>query len=163
MFEMMVLAKLMCRPCHGYELKTYLANFNPNNNKIYPMLRQFNEKGYVAVQIQAQPKRPSRKIYSITSAGRERFAALLRDFDLEKAQNADEFNLRISFSFLLGREAMHQVLQYRREALLHQASVPDLIPTDQNTEDIGYLRAHHARLRTLELEFLDEMEARYRE
>lgn len=161
MFEMMVLAKLMCRPCHGYELKTYLANFNPNNNKIYPLLRQLNEKGYVQVQTQIQPKRPTRKIYSITPAGAERFISLLQDFDQAKAQNTDEFNLRISYSFLLSRDAIRNVLQLRRRALQHQTSVPDLIPTEQNKEDIDHLRDLHSKLRTLELDFLDKMESRY--
>ena len=161
MFEMMVLAKLMCRPCHGYELKTYLANFNPNNNKIYPALRQLNSKGFVVAEIQIQNGRPNRKIYSITPAGLERFVQLLKNFDFEKAQNTDEFNLRISFSYLLDKETMCNILALRQKALLSQSSVPDLIPEDENKEMIDRLRSLHSRIRTLEMEFVESLIVSY--
>lgn len=157
MFEMMVLAKLMCRPCHGYELKTYLANFNPNNNKIYPMLRQLNNKGYVDAELQIQKGRPNKKTYSITETGKARFVQLLKDFTYEQAQNTDEFNLRVSFSYLLDQDTFRHILELRRKALLCQSSVPDLIPESENKQVIDHLRSLHAQIRTLELDFLDKM------
>lgn len=157
MFEMMVLAKLMCRSCHGYELKTYLANFNPNNNKIYPMLRQLNSKGYVDAQLQIQKGRPNKKIYSITPAGKAHFVQLLKSFTYEQAQNTDEFNLRVSFSYLLDRDSLRNILELRRSALLSQSSVPDLIPENENKQVIDQLRSLHAQIRQLELAFVDKI------
>lgn len=161
MFETMVLANLMCHPCHGYELKTYLYRLNPNNNKIYPMLRQLNQKGYVETRTQIQEGRPNRKIYSITEEGKTHFQQLLRDFDFAKAQNADEFNLRVAFSFLLDDKDMGKILELRKNALEHQRNVPDPMYMVGENEDLAQLRQLHTQLREMELGYIERMRGKY--
>ena len=162
MFELMVLATLMCQPCHGYELKRHLANFNPNNNKIYPTLRNLQEKGFLTSQVEVQEARPNRHIYTITEAGQNRFRELLADFDLAKAQNVNEFNLRISFSYLLDKATMKNVLRLREQALLQQPAVISLIPNTADPDDMARVTALHENLRRLQLDFLHKMQRKYR-
>lgn len=161
MFETMVLAVLMCQPCHGYELKHHLANFNPNNNKIYPTLRQLKEKGFVDVTVQIQDTRPNRHIYTITASGRERFRQLLMDFDVVRAQNINEFNLRITFSYLLERDCLCKILALREQALLQQPAVANLVSPDANTQDITRLQALHTQMRQQQLDFIHELQMKY--
>ena len=162
MFDLMILATLMCKPCHGYELKHHLASFNPNNNKIYPALRSMREKGYLEVSVQVQDARPNRHIYTITDAGKEHFRHLLTDFNLSKAQNHDEFNLRICFSYLLEPEVLKNVLALRKEALLQQSPLASLVPKEADQEDIATLTRHHEELRSQQLVFLEQMMEKYR-
>ena len=161
MFDLMIMATLMCKPCHGYELKRHLASFNPNNNKIYPALRIMRDKGFLDVAVQVQDFRPNRHIYTITEAGKEQFKKMLTEFDLHKAQNHDEFNLRICFSYLLEPGVLKNVLQLRREALLQQSALASLVPAEANQEDIATLTRHHEEIRAMQLAFLEQMMAKY--
>lgn len=85
MFEILVLANLMLKPCYGYEFKRHQKVLNPNNNKIYPLLKKFTDEGLVTVRSETQSDRPARKVYEITDAGRQRFVEKLRDFPLKEA------------------------------------------------------------------------------
>ena len=69
MFEILVLANLMLKPCYGYEFKRHQKVLNPNNNKIYPLLKKFTDEGLVTVRSETQSDRPARKVYEITDAG----------------------------------------------------------------------------------------------
>ena len=162
MFELMIFATLMCKPCHGYELKRHLVSFNPNNNKIYPALRSMREKGYLEVSVQVQDARPNRHIYTITDAGREHFKHMLTDFDLHKAQSHDEFNLRICFSYLLEPGVLQQVLALRKEALLTQTPLATLVPDQANQDDISTLTRHHEEIHAKRLAFLEQLTAKYK-
>lgn len=162
MFDLMILATLMCKPCHGYELKRHLASFNPNNNKIYPALRSMRELGYLEVTIQPQDSRPNRHIYTITETGRAHFKEMLTDFDLHKAQSHDEFNLRICFSYLLEPGVLQQVLALRKEALLAQTPLATLVPDQANQDDIATLTRHHDEVRAKQLAFLEQLTQKYK-
>ena len=67
----------------GYEIKKlfeddgYQHFVEASFGSIYPALNRLTEEGYVSVRSEAQEKRPDRKVYSITPAGRSAFLASL--------------------------------------------------------------------------------------
>jgi DNA-binding PadR family transcriptional regulator len=67
----------------GYEIKKlfeddgYQHFVEASFGSIYPALNRLTEEGYVSVRAESQEKRPDRKVYSITPAGKTAFIASL--------------------------------------------------------------------------------------
>src|SRR5205814_1040536 len=67
----------------GYEIKKlfdddgYQHFVEASFGSIYPALNRLTEEGYVSVREESQEKRPDRKVYSITPAGKSAFIASL--------------------------------------------------------------------------------------
>ena len=70
---------------------------------IYPALNRLTEEGLVSVRAEAQEKRPGRKVYSLTPAGRESvIAALMKP--LAEDRHRSPFLFAMLFSHLLPQE-----------------------------------------------------------
>ena len=75
-FPVLVLHLVKEQPDHGYGLMQRVEELcgdliAVNTNKIYPLLRRLEERGYLSASWDHPTKR-SRRIYSITKAGEER-------------------------------------------------------------------------------------------
>jgi PadR family transcriptional regulator, regulatory protein AphA len=71
-----ILGLLNWRPCSGYDLKRILSDsdlfyWSGNNNQIYKILLELQQAGQVTFEEQRQTSLPTRKIYSVTDAGRD--------------------------------------------------------------------------------------------
>jgi PadR family transcriptional regulator, regulatory protein PadR len=65
-------------PAHGYELIEQLRPFGFEINDpaaIYKSLRQMEEEGLVSSTWEMSPRGPARRVYSLTSDGRDQLAA----------------------------------------------------------------------------------------
>jgi PadR family transcriptional regulator, regulatory protein AphA len=74
--EHAILGFLNYRPYSGYDLKkffdTSVRHFWPaDQSQIYRTLARMNENGWVEIEVIPQETRPSRKLYHITSDGRQ--------------------------------------------------------------------------------------------
>ncbi|MGK9170298.1 PadR family transcriptional regulator [Inquilinus limosus] len=72
-----ILRVLHDRPMHGYDIAravelTTNGCCSPTEGTIYPVLREFEEGGYVTVESSVVSGRP-RKTYTLTEKGREAF------------------------------------------------------------------------------------------
>ena len=165
MLEIMILSNLMLKPCYGYELKGKLQLLNPNNNKIYPLLRRFAEDGIVLSHTEAQDGKPARKIYEITEAGRQRFIELLRSFSLKAAHNSDEFYVRVAFFSLLDTKAIADILDKREAALRSHSQtlgiVEHLSEYPDPYYDIQFLQNFLSASTQSELRFLNNLRKKY--
>jgi len=70
-----ILGLLTRQPMSGYDIKRVLESLgwlvgNPSFGSLYPALHALLEDGLVSVTTDTRPDKPSRKIYSITMAGR---------------------------------------------------------------------------------------------
>ena len=79
-FPVLVLHFLSEGPDHGYGLMQRIESicsglFAANTNTIYPLLRRLEERGFIAGEWEHPTKR-SRRMYTITPAGRERLARI---------------------------------------------------------------------------------------
>jgi DNA-binding PadR family transcriptional regulator len=123
--DILILAHLIQRPYHGYELKRQVASVggNLNNNQLYPALRRFEEMGAITREVERQTGKPDRHIYRITDRGEEMLQALLQEFPPELAANDSEFFTRVAFFYLLDSDARRIILTMRQAARqedLHQ-------------------------------------------
>lgn len=71
-----ILGLLVQQPMSGYDIKRFLKSFSwligsPSFGSLYPALHTLLKGDLVTVQVLLREGRPSRKIYSITEAGRE--------------------------------------------------------------------------------------------
>ena len=99
----------------GYEIKKlfeeggYQHFVEASFGSIYPALNRLTEEGLVLLREEAQEKRPDRKVYSITPAGRTAFlAALLKP--LSEDRHRSPFAFAMLFSHLLPGERVSAML-----------------------------------------------------
>jgi PadR family transcriptional regulator, regulatory protein AphA len=80
--EYALLGFLAQHPNHGYELHQRLASelgqvWHVSQSQVYNILKRLESHGDIAGAVQEQEKLPSRVLYALTPAGRERFDAWL--------------------------------------------------------------------------------------
>jgi PadR family transcriptional regulator len=80
LFPVLLLHLIQEQPDHGYGLMQRIESIcgdlvAVNTNKIYPLLRRLEERGFVSATWDHPTKR-SRRVYAITPAGEERLARI---------------------------------------------------------------------------------------
>ncbi|HLG61641.1 MAG TPA: PadR family transcriptional regulator [Ktedonosporobacter sp.] len=120
--DMLILAALLSRPMHGYEIKkaydqTLGGLVTLHHNQLYPALRRFEEIGAVRREAIEQPGKPDRHIYRLTALGLAELRAMLRDFPHEIARNDLEFYVRFALFGFLEPEDRVKILQTRMQVL----------------------------------------------
>ena len=106
----------------GYEIKKlfeedgYQHFIEASFGSIYPALSRLTDDGLVSVREEAQEKRPDRKIYSITQAGRTAFLAAMMK-PLPEDRHRSPFIFAMLFSHLLPPERVRAMLdEYIRQS-----------------------------------------------
>lgn len=119
----------------GYEIKklfdgdSYQHFVEASFGSIYPALNRLTEEGLVSVREEPQEKRPDRKVYSITPAGRRAFVTSLLK-KLPEDRHRSPFVFAMLFADLLPPDRVHQMVDdYIRQmeqkfAHLEQQSEP---------------------------------------
>lgn len=97
-----LLGLLMLRPRHGYELyQEFEAELGRvwqlGMSQLYAQLRQLEEAGLVAAHTEAQEARPPRRVYELTTTGREAFLTWLGQPTPYVRQLRVEFLARLYF------------------------------------------------------------------
>ena len=82
--QLLLLGVLMSGKMHGYRLNEYVKhtmNFYKvlTKSTAYYILDQLEKDGYVTYETEREGKRPERRIYEITSKGKNHFLELLRE------------------------------------------------------------------------------------
>ena len=112
----------------GYEIKKLFEDdgfqhfVEASFGSIYPALNRLTEEGYVSVREESQEKRPDRKVYSITPAGRTAFiGSLLKP--LPEDRHRSPFVFAMLFADLLPASRISAMLdayiQQAEEKLAH--------------------------------------------
>src|SRR5262252_4783770 len=120
--DILVLGHLASRPAHGYEIKQRVSRsigetIPLNNNVLYPALRRLDDMGAVASEVVHQGASPPRRVYRLTDHGLEVLRAIVEDFPPESALNDGEFNTRLAYFDLIGRDARLEILRTRITAV----------------------------------------------
>ena len=99
----------------GYEIRKLFEDggyehfVEASFGSIYPALGQLTLDGLVSVRAEAQEKRPDRKVYSITPAGRSQFLASLMK-PLPEDRHRSPFVFAMLFSHLLPPERVSELV-----------------------------------------------------
>lgn len=148
----------------GYEIKKqfedggYRHFAGASFGSIYPALARLTEDGLVSVREEAQDKRPDRKVYSITPAGRESFVGTLLK-PLKEDRHRSAFAFAMLFSDLLpedrARALVDAYLEDKEAALARMNARKSSAQTrgerfvsglgkSIDTAMVEYLRAHRS-------------------
>jgi DNA-binding PadR family transcriptional regulator len=116
--DIVILALLSHKPKHGYEIKKDVSRIleretKLNNNLLYPALRRLEKNGAVVSELQEQAETPTRRVYSITPAGREMFKNLLVSFREDDISKEEEFLVRVAFMEKLDKNERLRLLDMR--------------------------------------------------
>ena len=99
----------------GYEIKKLVEEggfqhfAEASFGSIYPALNRLTEAGLVSLREESQEKRPDRKVYSITPAGRRAFIATLLK-PLPQDRHRSPFMFAMQFADLLPKSRITQIL-----------------------------------------------------
>ncbi|MBO0789328.1 MAG: PadR family transcriptional regulator [Ktedonobacteraceae bacterium] len=120
--DILILAALLSRPMHGYEIKkiydrTLSGLVTLHHNQLYPALRRFEAAGAVRREAVEQQGKPDRHIYHLTDHGLSELREMLRDFPHTIARNDMEFHVRFALFGFLEPEDRVKILQTRIQAL----------------------------------------------
>jgi PadR family transcriptional regulator AphA len=134
----------------GYEIKKlfdedgYQHFAEASFGSIYPALSRLTDEGMVSVRSESQEKRPDRKVYSITDAGRQAFiGSLLKPLPEDKHRSP--FVFAMLFSHLIPHTRVVEMIDTyieHNEAKLAQLMEPKQPPQDEGERFVtGYGRA----------------------
>lgn len=147
--RLLVLGILSQGRMHGYRLNEYVAHAmgpytDVKRSTVYYMLERLERQGCVTQEPQREGKRPERRVYRITDAGRTEFFDLLREHlsSYERTYYADD--IAVAFMDRLPTTEVRRLLIQKREKM--QASLELLGGHPETDERGGSLRylLHHS-------------------
>lgn len=118
-----LLALLAKEASHGYQVRARLAlALGPlahalNEGQVYVTLGRLEKAGLVIVERVGQVDRPDRKVYGLTTAGRERVLTWLADTSWPKPAPA-EFHLKLVAAAAAGLADPVQIVDSQRRELM---------------------------------------------
>ncbi|HEY9671831.1 MAG TPA: PadR family transcriptional regulator [Waterburya sp.] len=120
MLELATLGLLHREPLHGYRLKQQLELFmsssiSVNYGAIYPLLKRLEERGFIVTLANDQTEAgPSRKTYSITVKGRQRWYEKMMEHPHESWVNSrSRFFIKYFFFSYLEPTERIKLLEHR--------------------------------------------------
>ena len=167
--DMLILAALLSRPMHGYEIKkaydqTLGSLVTLHHNQLYPALRRFEAMGAVQREAIEQRGKPDRHIYHLTDQGLSELREMLRDFPHAIARNDMEFYVRFSLFGFLEPEDRVKILQTRMQALQSHLQGERRYQKYLDSPIVGKVQPYVEKLKTFnnqrictELEWLAQM------
>lgn len=120
MLELATLGLLQGEPLHGYRLKQQLELFmgsciSVNYGAIYPLLKRLEERGEIVTLLEEEGEAgSSRKIYSITELGRDRWRQKMMEHPQESWVNSrSRFFIKFCFFSYLAPGDRIKLLEHR--------------------------------------------------
>jgi DNA-binding PadR family transcriptional regulator len=152
----------------GYDIKRVLKGLSwlvgePSFGSLYPALNALTNEGLVTMELEARQNRPSRKIYSITEAGRQ---TLHEWINLPAGSNASmkAFVMRLILADNLSQAGLiAQMYQRRAQVAAHRALLVENAQIADETGGEGQRLAleYGLALAKAELTWLDSILERY--
>jgi DNA-binding PadR family transcriptional regulator len=147
-----MLAMLVKEPAHGYELRQRLSRalglvgevLNPG--QVYVTLSRLERAGLVRADQVEQSAAPDKKVYEVTSAGRDQVAAWLLDSTWPKVAPV-EFHLKLVAAAATGLADPVALVDAQRRDLLRRLREVQRIADEEPTDDDGGLLLEGTALR----------------
>jgi len=105
--EYALLGALMSEPRHGYEILQFLESglgpaWRVSTSQLYALLKRLDHEGLVNSTLETQDTRPSKRVFALTPAGRERFLKWLKSPTDHARDLRIEFLAKLYFFHHLG-------------------------------------------------------------
>jgi DNA-binding PadR family transcriptional regulator len=150
----------------GYEIKNlfqedgYQHFVEASFGSIYPALNRLTEEGLVSVRAEAQEKRPDRKVYSITPAGRTAFiASLLKP--LPEDRHRSPFVFAMLFSDLLSQMRVASMIDAYAAQIETKLALLQESNGKQKTQGEDFANGFGRAIYTAMLDFLKAERSKY--
>lgn len=147
-----LLALLAKEPAHGYELKLALeqtfggAYPPPNIGQIYVTLNRLERDGLVRGQDVAQERRPNKRVYELTEAGREAVGSWVEE-PTDGPRVRDEFFVKLALAPTTGiADRLALINQQRRHYLNTMRGLSQLATTTDRGNQVARLLIEGAML-----------------
>ncbi|WP_061320125.1 PadR family transcriptional regulator [Clostridium botulinum] len=137
-----LLSLLSTEPMTGYDLTVKINKFwRSTHSAIYPLLSELDKKGYVELTLVKQSGKPDKKIYNLTTQGKE----LLHDwFTSETAEEVvrDEMTLKLYCISYMDTESSEKLLnefevRCRRKVETYKSIIEKTkLKSYENSEDV---------------------------
>jgi DNA-binding PadR family transcriptional regulator len=124
--EYLILGLLFNEPNHAYHLdqilteKGFKTKVNLAFSSIYATLKKLEKKGYLSSKIVKTEKMPDRKIYSLTSSGKDAFLQLLKKYLTYPKAEKSSFELSLHFSNFVSKDELKEILKMYEAELNRQ-------------------------------------------
>jgi DNA-binding PadR family transcriptional regulator len=131
-----ILGLLVQQPMSGYDIRQVLQSLgwlvgNPSFGSLYPALHDLLDKGLVTVDEVKRPGRPSRKIYTITDAGKRTLQKWI-DQPVGPHASAKAFVMRLVLADSYSPAGLvTQLHQRRAQVVAHRATLKELAARDE--------------------------------
>lgn len=136
MLKYVLLGFLNYQPLTGYDLELHIRNstthfWHARLSQIYMTLKELETEGLVRSEVEAQAKRPDRRVYSLTDAGRAAFFDWLAVPLTERSQAKEPLLLKLFFSAGAGKQAILKQLRIQldlhiRHQKVYEGDIPDV-------------------------------------
>lgn len=120
--EITILGLIARKSNHAYKIEKIIEKQNLRDrmdigfSTIYSTLKKLQSEGYLKSEVDHQENLPSRKIYSITYAGKEHLRGLLKQNITRPSINYSNFDIALLFSDSLPKQDRKEALeQYKVE------------------------------------------------
>ena len=141
-YRYFVLGLLAQQPMSGYDIKRCFESFgwlihSPSFGSLYPVLHALQEDGCLTMQVLEGESGLSRKVYTITEAGRQALEKWI-DESAETDISLKTFLMRLMVADNLSREALLTHLRQRRSQLAdYQTPLKQVNEATGNNGDLG--------------------------
>jgi DNA-binding PadR family transcriptional regulator len=161
-----ILGLLTCQSMSGYDIKRFLKNLSwlidvPSLGSLYSSLHALLEDDLVSMEVVESQDRPSRKIYTITEAGRETLQTWL-DQPSESSVSLKKFVMRLALAGQLSQVGLLTHLEQRRVHVAAQKASLEQVLTGGGVTDLGerLMLDYEINLAVAELAWLDSVLSR---
>jgi DNA-binding PadR family transcriptional regulator len=117
MNDLLLLATLLGGPQHGYALKKQVGLITGqremHNNLVYPLLRRFEENGWISKRTAAGQRGQTREIYALTNKGKQELLRRLGQFTSKDASSENAFRLRVGLFSVLDSDTQKRIVAER--------------------------------------------------
>lgn len=137
MLEFALLGFLNYRSMTGYELKQNMDGstshfWTAKLSQIYTTLKSLEEKGWVHSRVQVQTERPDKRVYTITSEGKDSLQKWLTEPLMEVTPHKNTLLLKLFFAAQADKKTILTLLQlqktlHQRQAELYRTKSRELI------------------------------------
>ncbi len=121
----------------GYEIKKAFeetfSHFQATSyGAIYPALSKLTDQGLVSFREEHQEKRPTKKVFSVTPQGLERFLNTLKTYEPTEQYRSD-FLFLMMFAHLMPEDRVNELLRKQTELLQVELTILKRIITECQT------------------------------
>jgi DNA-binding PadR family transcriptional regulator len=144
--RLLLLGLLSANDMHGYRLHEYANQAmgmytDIKKSTIYYTLDGLEKEGYIEQEIEREGKRPERRVYRITSRGREYFLELLRRNLVSYNRTYYDDDIGIAFVHQLTPQEAHRLLAEKREQV--QQTLKELREQPKFNKSQRYVVSHN--------------------